>query len=213
MNTSLIEKTFDKMNEEEKKARIKYLWGRVRMYVLLKRTVKNVQDDVEDDFLRNISQSVSVVDEEAQMSDEDDLTLPSYMIRKDKLSMIIWELIFSLVVMFNMITVPLMITFPWVIEEVSSNILVFELCFEGIWVLQIILKFLTAEPPVIKTFKEAAAEYFFPMFILDLLATAPSIGLLLLGRRDMAKYFMLIRFSHWPQFFYPVQLYFEKFSQ
>lgn len=39
LNTSLYEKTFDKMNAEEKKARIKYLWGRVRMYVLLKNTI------------------------------------------------------------------------------------------------------------------------------------------------------------------------------
>ena len=173
-----------------------------------------MQDDVEADFLVNISQNVSVVDDdEAQDSDGDDLTLPWYMISNKKLSMILWELIFSLVVMFNMITVPLMITFPWVIEELSTNILVFELCFEGIWVLQIILKFVTAEPPIIKTFTEAASNYFFPMFILDLLATAPSIGLLVTGRRNMAKYFMLIRFSHWQQFFFPVQLYFEKFSK
>jgi hypothetical protein len=49
------------------------------------------------------------------------------------------------------------------------------------------------------------------MFFLDILATAPSLTLTFLNRRKISKYFLLIRYSHWSKFFFPVEYFFEKF--
>ena len=89
------------------------------MFVFMKHVVRSVQDDVEDDFLKNISEVVKYGDVEDIEDEEDKEELPWYMIKKTKLSMVVWDFLFSLIVTFNMITVPLMITFPWVLENLS----------------------------------------------------------------------------------------------
>jgi hypothetical protein len=42
------------------------------------------------------------------------------------------------------------------------------------------------------------------MLYLDVIATIPSIILLIEKKRNIGVYFMLIRYSHASQFFYPV---------
>ena len=199
------------MTPIEKKERINYLWRKLRMFVFMKHVVRSVQDDVEDDFLKNISEEVEYGDVD-EIEDDDDKELPWYMIRKTRLSMVVWDFLFSVVVTFNMITVPLMITFPEVLERLSENVLYFELFFEALWVIQILLKFVTADPPKTRNIEEVAKGYIFPYFFLDLLATGPSILFLLINKRDTGKYFMIIRFSHWQQIFTPVEFIFERLT-
>lgn len=47
------------------------------------------------------------------------------------------------------------------------------------------------------------------MFFIDILATAPSLTLTILNKRNIGKYFSLIRYAHWSRFFYPVEVFFE----
>ncbi|MFO0116941.1 MAG: hypothetical protein ACK521_04780 [bacterium] len=50
----------------------------------------------------------------------------------------------------------------------------------------------------ITTIKEAIVAYMRSgMFFLDIIATAPSVTLLLMNKRNIGKFFMLIRYSHW----------------
>ena len=60
----------------------------------------------------------------------------------------------------------------------------------------------------ITTVKDAAVSYFRSGFmVFDLVATIPSSILLFLNRdtsKHLRKYFMLLRFSHWSQFFFPI---------
>jgi hypothetical protein len=50
----------------------------------------------------------------------------------------------------------------------------------------------------ITTIKEAITAYIKSgMFFLDIIATAPSVTLLFMNKRNTGKYFMLIRYSHW----------------
>jgi CRP-like cAMP-binding protein len=127
---------------------------------------------------------------------------------------IIWELIFSFVVMFNMFTVPLMLAFPKVSEKVSAQYLWLELILEIMWVLQIIQMCITADPPRTTTLNAIISKYAKSgMLFLDVIATVPSIILLIMRMRSVGKYFMLIRYAHAPQFFYPFQLYFDKVSK
>lgn len=53
--------------------------------------------------------------------DDPDSQYPWYMISKTKSIMVTWELLFSLIIMYNMITVPLMLCFPWTNENPSRN--------------------------------------------------------------------------------------------
>jgi hypothetical protein len=57
------------------------------------------------------------------------------MIPKTKSILVAWELIFSLVIMYNMITVPLMICFPWTLEEKTKGEKAFDYAIEFAWVL------------------------------------------------------------------------------
>lgn len=50
------------------------------------------------------------------------------------------------------------------------------------------------------------------MFFLDIIATAPSVTLLFMNKRNIGKYFMLLRFSHWSQFFFPFQYVIDRFA-
>ena len=52
-----------------------------------------------------------VVDDDETMENEEE-KLAWYLLNREWTSLIIWELVFSFVVMFNMFTVPLMIAFP-----------------------------------------------------------------------------------------------------
>lgn len=64
------------------------------------------------------------------------------------------------------------------------------------WVFSIFINLITADPMNgIRTMKEAFKSYCRSYFFLDLTATAPSVTLLLLKKRSIGKYFMLIRFS------------------
>lgn len=57
-------------------------------------------------------------------NDDDEVAgsnMPWYMISKDHRAMVAWNLIFSVVIMYNMITVPLMLCFPWINENVSKS--------------------------------------------------------------------------------------------
>lgn len=65
----------------------------------------------------------------------------------------------------------------------------------------------------ITTMKEAVIAYMRSgMFFLDIIATAPSVTLLFMNKRNIGKFFMLIRFSHWAQFFFPFQYLIDRFS-
>lgn len=57
------------------------------------------------------------------------------MIEKQKPIMIAWEFAFSLVVMYNMITVPLYICFPWIVEIHTTEDKVIDYSVELLWVL------------------------------------------------------------------------------
>ena len=52
-----------------------------------------------------------VVDDDETMENEKE-KLAWYLLNREWTSLILWELVFSFVVMFNMFTVPLMIAFP-----------------------------------------------------------------------------------------------------
>lgn len=70
--------------------------------------------------------------------DEEDpnkITLPWYLLRKQWTIVIIWEQIFSFVVIFNMITVPMMIAYPESAEYTSKKFLWFEIVLECMWLL------------------------------------------------------------------------------
>ena len=54
----------------------------------------------------------SIVVEEDEHLEDDKEKLAWYLLNREWTSVIIWELIFSFVVMYNMFTVPLMIAFP-----------------------------------------------------------------------------------------------------
>lgn len=57
------------------------------------------------------------------------------MIEKNKAIMIAWEFCFSLVIMYNMITVPLYICFPWTVEQVSARTKFLDYSVELLWAL------------------------------------------------------------------------------
>lgn len=48
-------KNFKKMNPEEKKERIKYLWDKVKSYVFQLKFVKSTQKDLDNQFLRQFA--------------------------------------------------------------------------------------------------------------------------------------------------------------
>lgn len=65
----------------------------------------------------------------------------------------------------------------------------------------------------ITTMNEALTAYMRSgMFFLDIIATAPSFTLLCFYKRNVSKFFMLIRFSHWPEIFFPFQYVIDRFS-
>jgi hypothetical protein len=71
-----------------------------------------------------------VVDDDETMENEKE-KLAWYLLNREWTSLIIWELIFSFVVMFNMFTVPLMIAFP---KNMQENMpLWLELLLEIMW--------------------------------------------------------------------------------
>ena len=202
------------LNEEERKMRIEYLWDRIRMYIALKRTIKSVTDDVEEAYIRKMMKSASIVTEDDEHAQNEQIKIAWYLLNKEWTSVIIWELFFSFVVMFNMFTVPCMIAFPEVSQRLSARFLYFELLLEIMWVLQIIQMCITADPPRTTTLSAIVSKYSRSgMLYLDVIATIPSIILLIMGKRSVGKYFMLIRFTHASQFFYPFQLYFDKVSK
>ena len=51
-------KKFDKMNPQEKKDRIKYLWSKARSYVMTLKFIKTTQNDLENDFLKEFVQNI-----------------------------------------------------------------------------------------------------------------------------------------------------------
>lgn len=57
------------------------------------------------------------------------------MIPKTKSILMIWEMIFGLVVMYNIITVPLLICFNWTVAEKTKEEIAFDLAIEFTWVL------------------------------------------------------------------------------
>jgi hypothetical protein len=57
------------------------------------------------------------------------------MIEKHKTIMVAWEFAFSLVIMYNMITVPLYICFPWIVEKTTTKEKVVDYTVELLWVL------------------------------------------------------------------------------
>jgi len=71
-----------------------------------------------------------VVDDDETMENEEE-KLAWYLLNREWTSLIIWELIFSFVVMFNMFTVPLMIAFPKSMQE--NMPLWLELLLEIMW--------------------------------------------------------------------------------
>lgn len=128
---SIKGKPFNILDDEEKKLRIQYLWDRIRMYIALKRTIKSVQDDVEKEYIRKMMKMASIVNEEDETLENESEKLAWYLLNREWTSIIIWELIFSFVVMFNMFTVPLMIAFP---KNMQANMpLWFELLLEIMW--------------------------------------------------------------------------------
>lgn len=82
------------------------------MYIALKRTIKSVTEDVEEAYIRKMMKMASIVTEDDEGVQNDQNKIAWYLLNKEWTSVIIWELIFSFVVMFNMFTVPLMIAMP-----------------------------------------------------------------------------------------------------
>jgi len=73
----------------------------------------------------------SIVNEEDETLENESEKLAWYLLNREWTSIIIWELIFSFVVMFNMFTVPLMIAFP---KNMQANMpLWLELLLEIMW--------------------------------------------------------------------------------
>ena len=44
------------MNPDEKKERVKFLWGKVRTHVKMRKFVKSTQKDIEEDYLNEFAQ-------------------------------------------------------------------------------------------------------------------------------------------------------------
>ena len=55
---TMKKKTFKKMTKEEKKERIDYLWGRLRLHVKAARIVKTAKECVQDNFINEFVQNV-----------------------------------------------------------------------------------------------------------------------------------------------------------
>ena len=127
---------------------------------------------------------------------------------------VIWELIFSILCCWNMLTVPLMLAFPKVYERIPNKYAGVEISLELMWVISIIQKCLTAEPPRTVTFRAIVAEYARSgMLFIDVIANAAVLSLLLAGRKDVSPFFGLLRFFHWQAMFYPFQFYFDHYSK
>lgn len=149
-----------------------------------------------------------LVEEEVEDSDEgnEEFPLPWYMLRNTSTVIIVWEFIFSMNIMYTMIIVPLLICFPHLEGNTGKMNVALGYINEIMWMIQIILKFITADlMNGITTLKEAARGYFRSgLLFFDLLATIPSSILLFSQTQtQIRKYFMLCRFSHWNQFFFP----------
>lgn len=113
--------------------------------------------------------------------------------------MIIWELIFSFVIIFNIFTVPLKLAFPEVSRKFSAEYLWLELILETMWVLQIIQTCITADPPRTTTLEAIIKKYAKSgMLFLDVITTVSSIILLIMRLESVGVYFMLSRYAHAP---------------
>lgn len=79
--------------------------------------MESLNDEIDDRFIGELGEASELVgdEEEVEGNKEKDDNLPWYMIEKNKTIMIVWEFPFALVIMYNMVTVPLMICFPWTI--------------------------------------------------------------------------------------------------
>ena len=93
-------KNFDKMNEEEKRERIKYLWGRVRTRVRQIGMIKGVQTSLEQNFLDQFAQEMRYSVRGATNDGTYDLTdegkLPYFLIQENSTKMKVWRLFLGL---------------------------------------------------------------------------------------------------------------------
>ena len=128
------------------------------------------------------------------------------MIKNTSALMIAWEFLFSMNIMYTMITVPLLICFPHLTGRTGKGAIALGYINELMWMLQIVLKLFTADLiNGISDFSGAARAYFRSgLLFFDLFATIPSSILLFSHTKEQyRKFFMLLRFSHWNQFFFP----------
>jgi hypothetical protein len=134
------------------------------------------------------------------------------MVDKDAPFMLLMRVLFSLVVMYTVLSTPLTICYPWMVIDVSGKQRFIDFLIEFMYFNQILFNFITADRiNGITNFKEAFLSYWRSgVLFLDLTATLPSLVLVFMNRRDIGKYFMLIRFIYWGKFFFPFELLFER---
>ena len=200
------------MNEEEKKARIKELWGKLRMHVKTMNFVRHVQSQVESEIFVDVTSVPSYkfnFNDLNEKKQEDPLMW--YLIDVKSTCMIFWELIVSLLCLWTYITMPLFLIFP---HLVGTKITTCDIIFEILWIIEIIMSFFKVpihmKQPI--TLRDTANSYLGGKFWFDMLATIPSITFKLLRQTRMAFACKVFRWVHITRLPMPLQLGFEKFS-
>jgi hypothetical protein len=206
-------KNFNTLTPEEKKTRIKQLWGRIRLFVFVNRIVRSIQTTVDAEYIRKMKKQASILIEDDECDDQK-IPLAWYLLTKSQKFVIFWELIFSLLCCWNMLTVPLMIAFSQNYQDIPQKFTAIEIFLELLWVISIIQRCLTAEPPRTVTIGEIVRDYARSGYLfIDVIATGAILILLLMNRKDISPFFGLLRFFHWQALFFPFQFYFDHYSK
>lgn len=160
---------FQRMTQEERRYRIKYLWFRVRcvynmmrFVIVLKTNLKNGEDDRENET----NLEMLMEDEEFEQVNKlcGFITWASFIF--------VWRLLMSFVHWFNLISTPLLLLWPELFLSPSYSLWLNEFCF----LLNMVTKCFTKKPKSAATDNyDIFVDYFKSNFILDLIATVPNM--------------------------------------
>lgn len=147
---------------------------------------------MEAEIVRKMRKQASIYFENSEEFD-DDVKLPWYLFRKDSTTVILWNLVFTCLVGIYLFFGPFWLALP----KSYGNPFWIDIFSETVWIIQIVMRMLTADPPRTTNLRSIVREYASGgMLMIDVLATVPSLILILLHKKKWAMYLMILRWTH-----------------
>ena len=200
---------FSQMTPEQKKARVDYLWRKVRMVVLNKALWASIQQDAwnvkrakfnlsDDSYLVGTDEEVEMDGKYKKQESRTSSGLPWYLIDQNSTLAILHKTTVELLTLTQMYITPLTLVF----DQFKADVIYLQLVFDFIWIIGIILTFFTASAKH-RTLQTIAKQYLISgLFFIDIISTMP--GVLTLEKNNAMSLFKFLRLVRFSDMFNPV---------